>query len=160
MPSFDFSLVKKESNKRKTSNNINKYDVVEKNVIGVVHIDINANYYVKINDRYYNINSECYSCKGKNMIYAQGYDDKRRICIIHSPGEYTECNHNLYLPFAPGCIVSGDIIINHPLTAKIFNIKKVWIDFNNDDAHEALAFYKEHYKEINAIILKRRFNET
>lgn len=42
MPSFDFSLVKKESNKRKTSNNINKYDVVEKNVIGVVHIDINA----------------------------------------------------------------------------------------------------------------------
>lgn len=160
MPSFDFSLVRKETNKRKTSNNTNKYEVIEKNILGVICIDINANYYVKVDNKCYNINSECYSCKGKNIIYAQGVNDKRRICIIRNSGEYLECNHNLYLPFAPGCIVSGDIIINHPLTAKIFNIKKIWIDLDNDVAHEALAFYKEHYKEINAIILKRRFNET
>ncbi len=154
MPSFDFSLVKKESNNRKTSNNINKYEVVEKNVMGVVHIDINANYYVKINNRYYNINSECYSCKGKNMIYAQGYDDKHRVCIIRSPGEYTECNHNLYLPFAPGCIVSGDIIKQNG--TKVFLIKKVWTDLLDNDSHEALNFYREHYKEINQIIKKKR----
>lgn len=160
MPSFNFSVVNKESNKRKTYNNTKKYEVVEKDLVGVVWIDINANYYIKVNNKFYNINSECYSCKGKTMIYAQGYDDKNRICIIRSPEKCIECNHNLYLPFAPGCIVSGDIIINNPLTAKIFNIKEVWIDINNDDAHEALAFYKEHYKEINAIILKRRFNET
>ena len=160
MPSFNFSIVKNESNKRKTYNNTKKYEVVKKDVIGVVWIDINANYYIKVNNKFYNINSECYSCKGKDMIYAQGYDDKNRICIIRNPEKCTECNHNLYLPFAPGCIVSGDIIINNPLTDKIFNIKKVWIDINNDDAHEALAFYKEHYKEINAIILKRRFDET
>lgn len=160
MPSFNFSIVKNESNKRKTYNNTKKYEVVKKDVVGVVWIDINANYYIKVNNKFYNINSECYSCKGKDMIYAQGYDDKNRICIIRSPEKCIECNHNLYLPFAPGCIVSGDIIINNPLTAKIFNIKEVWIDINNDDAHEALAFYKEHYKEINAIILKRRFDET
>lgn len=160
MPSFDFSLVKKEVNKRKTSNNTNKYEVVEKNVVGIVWIDINANYYIKIGNKFYNINADCYSCKGRDIVYAQGFDDKRRVCIIRNPGEYIECNHNLYLPFAPGCIVSGDIIINHPLTSKIFNIKKIWIELNNNDAHEALAFYKEHYKEINAIILKRKLNET
>lgn len=160
MPSFDFSLVKKESNKRKTSNNIKKYEVVEKDVVGIVWIDINANYYVKINDKRYNIDTECYSCKGKDKVYAQGIDDKRRICIIRNIDEYVECNPNLYLPFAPGCIVSGNIIINRFSNSKVFYIKKTWINLDNDDAHEALAFYKEHYKEINAIILKRRFNET
>lgn len=160
MPYFDFSLVKKKSDKRKTSNNTNRYEVVKKNVIGVVHIDINADYYVKINNKLYDINSECYSCKGKNIVYVQGCDDKNRICIIRNPGEYIECNHNLYLPFAVGSIVSGDIIINRQLITEIFNIKKIWTDFNNDDAHKALAFYREHYKEINEIILKRRFNET
>lgn len=160
MPSFDFSLVKKESNKRKTSNNIKKYEVVEKDVVGIVWIDINANYYVKINDKHHNIDTECYSCKGKDKVYAQGIDDKRRICIIRNIDEYVKCNPNLYLPFAPGCIVSGNIIINRFSNSKVFYIKKTWINLDNDDAHEALAFYKEHYKEINAIILKRRFNET
>lgn len=160
MPSFDFSVVKKESNKRKTSNNIKKYEVVEKDVVGIVWIDINANYYVKINDKHYNIDTECYSCKGKDKVYAQGIDNKQRICIIRNIDEYVECNPNLYLPFASGCIVSGNIIINRFSNSKVFYIKKTWTNFDNDDAHEALSFYKEHYKEINAIILKRRFNGT
>ena len=40
----------------------------------------------------------------RDRVYAQGIDDKRRICIIRNVDEYVECNSNLYLPFAPGCI--------------------------------------------------------
>ena len=160
MPSFNFSFTQKKVSKRKTSNDNDKYEVVEKNIIGVVFIDINANYYVKVNSSHYNIDNDCYSCKGEDRVYVQGYDDKHRVCIIRNVDEYFECNPNLYLPFAPGCVVSGNIVINRYSKAKVFYIKKVWIDLDNDDSHEALLFYKEHYKEINAIIVKRRCNGT
>lgn len=152
MPSFDFSFINKKTSKRKTSNN----GVLLRNVVGVVFIDIDANYYINVDDKHYNIDKECYSCKGKSRVYAQGINAKHRICYIRNIDKCFECDPNFYLPFAPGIVVSGDIISN--MNNKVFYIKKFLFDITNSKSIEALSFYRNHHVEINAIILKRRIN--
>lgn len=159
MPTFNFSLPKKETKARKTSHNTNKYEVVAKNIKGVIWIDEFANYTVKVSDEYrYEIYPACYSCKGVNRIYGQFLDDNRRICIIRNVDEYTECNPYCYLPFAPGCVVTGDIVVNN--YTKQFKIKSCNVELDNDDAHAALVFYRQNYNTISSALEKRRLNES
>lgn len=159
MPYFDFSLPKKKTKERKTSNHISRREVIEKNIIGVVWIDKNAKFTVKIDGKFvYDVHSNSYSCKGKNKIYARKLDENRRVCVIRNVGDYSECNHNCYLPFAPGCIVSGDIVING--FNKQFLIKKSWIELDNDDAHAALVYYRKNYNSICSVLENNKLNES
>lgn len=159
MPTFDFSLPKKETKARKTSNNIKRTKVVEENIIGIVWIDINANFTVKVNNSIdYKIHADCYSCKGKDRIYTRELDNNRRCCIIRSINDYGECNPNYYLPFAPGCVVSGDIVIIGFI--KYFYIKKCWVELYNNNAHDALAYYRENYDTILSVIENNKINGT
>lgn len=159
MPTFDFSLPKKKTKERKTSHNTNKYEVVTKNIIGVVWIDEFSNYTVKVSDAYrYEIHPDCYSCKGKDRIYLRKLDDNRRICIIRNADAYSDCNRNCYLPFAPGCIVSGDIVVKG--FTKQFYIRKCWIELDNDDAHAALVYYRKNYNTIQSVLENSKLNES
>lgn len=155
MPSFNFSLVQKEK-KRKTSNYIRQSEIIEKNVTGVVWINSLAEYNIHIDDvTFFSISKDSYSCKGKKLIYRQGLDYKGRICLVRNPDDIlNDCDNTHYLPFAPGCCVLGDIIKQNGL--KVFVIKKVWTDLLDIDAHKALDFYREHYKQINQIIKESR----
>lgn len=155
MPSFNFSLVQKEK-KRKTSNYIRQSEIIEKNVTGVVWINSLAEYSVHTDSvTFYFIHKDSYSCKGKKLIYRQGLDYKGRTCIVRNPDDIlNDCDNSHYLPFAPGCCVSGDIVKQNGI--KVFLIKKVWTDLLDNDSHEALNFYRERYKEINQIIKKKR----
>lgn len=148
MPTFNFSLPKKKDKERKASNNSIKHEVIERDIIGVIWIDCNANYFVHINGNKYTIKRECYSCKGKRAVYRQGQYDRNRVCYIRHSDNYAECNPLHWLPFAPGCMVKGNII-RHSLTkAKLFVIKNCYVDYDNNDAHAAIEYYREHYAEI------------
>lgn len=146
MPYFDFFLPKKKE-KRKTSKNTVRSKVLEKNVQGVVWIDDKGELTIKvIPDKRYKIHLDSYSCKGKRNIYTRRLENRRVVCIIRNIGEYFECNHNIFLPFAVGSIVSGDIVqigFNQQ-----FVINKCWSDLNNEDSHSALEYYRDNYDTI------------
>lgn len=157
MPTFNFSLPKKETKGRKASNHSNRFEVIEKNIVGIVWINKSAVYTVKVdNNINYEIHPKCYCCKGKDRVYACKLDDRRRVCIIRNVNDYKECNHNHYLPFAPGCVVSGDIVINGFI--KQFYIKKCWIELENDNAHNALMYYRQNYDTICSAFENNKLN--
>lgn len=158
MPTFDFSISKKKTKNRKTSKNTKQYEVIKKGITGVVWIDKNSNYVVKLdNNHRYNIHPDCYSCKDKEKIYSRKLDNNRRVCIIRNSNEYYNCNINCYLPFAPGCIVIGNIVAIG--FATYFYINKCYVDFNNDDSHDALMYYRQNYNEIINNIRNNKLNE-
>lgn len=146
MPYFDFSLPKKKE-KRKTAKNTLWSKILEKNVQGVVWIDDKGELTIKVvPDKRYKIHLDSYSCKGKRNIYARKLENRRVVCIIRNVEECFECNHNIFLPFAVGSIVSGDIVqigFNQQ-----FIINKCWSDLNNEDAHLALEYYRNNYDTI------------
>lgn len=146
MPYFDFSLPKKKE-KRKTSKNTLRSKILEKNVQGVVWIDDKGELTIKVvPDKRYKIHLDSYSCKGKRNIYARRLENRRVVCIIRNVEEYFECNHDVFLPFAVGSIVSGNIVqigFNQQ-----FVINKCWSDLNNEDAHSALEYYRDNYDTI------------
>ena len=159
MPYFDFSLLKKKAKERNISNRVKRFEVIEKNINGIVWCDEFANFTVRVCKSFiYDIHPDCYSCKGKNKVYARKLDDNRRCCIIRNIDEYIECNSNCYLPFAAGCVVSGDIVING--FAKQFYIRKCWVELDNDDAHAALVYYRKNYNAIMSIIENKKLNES
>lgn len=160
MPAINFSLKPSKKKERKTIKSGNRTQVIEKNVTGVVCINIDAVYYVKIGDSQYPIHKDCYSCKGKQYIYRQGEYDKSRVVYIRTVDNCYESIPNFWLPFNVGCVVTGDIVFNHDAYVKQFVIKQCWIEWHNDEATEAINFYKEHLNVINDIIRKRRINET
>lgn len=160
MPSFDFSLPKNKIQKRKTYKDYNRNEILLKNVKGIVWINSNAEYSVSIeNDGKYPICKDCYSCKGHETIYRRGVPFKERYIYIREYGKYTEQNPNHYLPFAPGCIVIGNLILNS-FNNKVFVIKKCYIELDNEESHKAVEFYKNHINEINNIIKIQLFNES
>lgn len=146
MPYFDFSLPKKKE-KRKTAKNTLRSKILEKNVQGVVWIDDKGELTIKVvPDKRYKIHLDSYSCKGKRNIYARRLENRRVVCIIRNVEEYFECNHDIFLPFAVGSIVSGNIVqigFNQQ-----FVINKCWSDLNNEDAHLALEYYRNNYDTI------------
>ena len=159
MPSFDFSLPKKKVSQRNTSKNNNLNKIIKKNVTGVIWINSDAEYTVSINEGgvsfKYPIHYDCYSCKGHARIYRRGVPFKDRYVYIRSAGEYGEQNLNSYLPFAPGCVVLGDLVKTPINVSPLFIIKDCWTELNNEESHDALMFYKEHIDEINEIIRKQ-----
>lgn len=160
MPSFNFSLPKKKISERKTSKTNNKNEIIRKNIKGVVWINRNAEYNVTINENgiqfEYPIHYSCYSCKGHACIYRRGVPFEDRYIYIRNISEYNEQNPNHYLPFAPGCIVLGDIIKTPFNISPLFIIKNCWIELHNEESHAAVMFYKEHIDEINEIIRKQQ----
>lgn len=158
MPYFDFSLPKKKE-KRKTSKNTLRSKILEKNVTGVVWINIKGEFNVKIlPDKYYPIHTDSYSCKGKRNIYTRRLENRRVVCIIRNIGECLECDTDIFVPFAVGSIVSGNIVqIGFD---KQFVINKCWTDLNNDDAHFALEYYRDNYDTIITALENKTLNAT
>lgn len=155
MPSFDFSISpKKESKKKAIKNNVG-FKVILSNATGVVWIDNKANYSVSIDNVHVSIHKDCYSCKGQLKVYRQGTNSKGRVCYIRCLDDCKALDTNYWLPFAPGCIVIGDLYSNEFTFKKYFIIKKCFIDLSNQEAHDAMQYYREHLIEINNIINNR-----
>lgn len=153
MPTFNFSVVnvaKKEVPQKVKSNDV--YKVIQKKVVGIVHIDIDANYYVVVDNKKYPIAAQCYNCKDKYKLYRQGEYDYSRVVWIRAI-DFNSMNTNYWLPFFVGCVVTGNIV--HSNNFDKFVITNV-TDEITDKTHEAMVFYREHLKEINDKIRELR----
>lgn len=151
MPSFSFTPVVKKGveNKPKTSNNIRV------DVRGIVVIDLNGIYTVKVDNDNYPISSKNFSCKGKMVVYSQTLTKlSGRLVYIRTEDNAVELPKNAYLPFCVGALVSGNIIVGN-----IFDIKKVAIDNKNPDAIEAMRFYRNNYEIIQENRLKHYYEQ-
>lgn len=156
MPTFDFTPIKKKSGERKGSNGNSKYEVLLKDIKGVVFIDINANYFVKVNNTSYNIITENYNCGGVANVYLQQLDNNlQRVLYIRHEEYKPNLDTQHYLPFTAGCCVTGHIVKNKLNNVSQFNIKKVYIDYNDTEAQKAIKFYRENYIEISKIRRER-----
>lgn len=150
MPSFSFDLKivghkKKPAtigrkgfdfNNRKTT--IDK--VVESGCEGTVVIREDGTYRVKYKDKLYSICQECYDTKGKKVIYAKFLDKyNHRIKIIRDIGFRTKWSNDHYLPFAPGLVVKGKLILssNHIILFYIVSV------YNLGSVQEVKDAYKE-----------------
>lgn len=155
MPIFNLSIIKKKKSINKRSN---RYTIDIKNVIGVVHIDVRANYYIVYNDTKYDITDKSYSCKGKQIVYPLIHVEANRLVYIRNISDLCELNPLYYLPFNVGCIVKGDIIVNNDTKEQLFDIKKCYTERNNYECIKAINFYKEHKDEIYNSIKQKRID--
>lgn len=142
MPSFSFSIVKKKYKTKHESN------IIISNVKGVVFINIEGKYTVKILNEYYPIHHSNYTCKGKPIVYSQKLTDlSQRLIYVRTEDDAVELPHHAYLPFTVGCIVLGNVIKGIG-NSHIFYIKRVSIDPNNEESKIAMKFYKDNYEVI------------
>lgn len=155
MPSFNFVAIKKKDKAKAKSS---KNEIITRKVSGVVFINLNGDYYVKVANEDYNITPESYSVKGKQIIYRRGYDLPTNLVYVRTLDNLIELNPLFWTPFGAGCIVYGDTIVNKLINSKTFVVKKIEVDYSDEIAHEARLFYKEHYKEINDNIKKKWVN--
>lgn len=152
MPSFSFSVSKKSEYHHPR---VAKPKAFDKNVQGVVGIDLEANYYVRFNDKHYNIAKKSYSCKGYVKVYRQAYPHSIRCVRNRLIEDLGELDNRFWLPFAPGNIVKGNIIMEG--IDKVFEITDIDTDQFNNIAQEEFAFYRKHKQEIDDIIRRKQF---
>lgn len=152
---FDFSKPNKVVTRAKREPNPNKETIILKDVIGVVCITLDFTYFVEIGKDRYIIAPESNVCKGVTTVYEQRLTKNRKTKHIRLDQGRNECNHNHYLPYAAGCCVKGNVIKNE-LTGNLkFKIKKVFVDYDNEDAVRALNWYRKNYDLIYAVRQER-----
>lgn len=160
MPTFNFSLAPTKKKERQTTKSDGRFEVVERNLIGVVFITLTADYEVQVAGNRYDIKEECYTCKGYARIYTHSHNLKERICYIRNQDDLGNRNILHWLPFIEGCSVKGNIIRDKVLNKKVFLIKEIYEDYSNPVAHAARQFYRENAKKIFNAIIDKRINAT
>lgn len=166
MPIFNFSTIQKtkvKSDKREKRNvTLNRMDksykkVIKHDIKGIVNINIDGDYFVKDSDmNIYNINLDNFRCKGHEFVYLQDLSKFPKGLIV---GRLIENRQNLcedlYLPFAPGCVVEGNIISTNNSFDKVFDIKRIYRVFDNEQAHIARDFWVKNFDKIKENKLKK-----
>lgn len=146
MPYFDFTVTKKQTNTNHKK--AKQYTIIKRDIYGVVHIAITGMLFVNINNTVVPILKDCYNTVGKDKIFSLKLNkDSKRLCIVRNKNERLNYTNENYLPFAPGCIVYGNLLLN-PYGTTLFNIKKVIIEYDNEESKIALNYWKTNYEEI------------
>lgn len=155
MSGFKFNFGKFGKPKINKSGNLPRREIIQKNVIAVIGIDLNGQYYADLNGTNYNLTIESYEVKGKNVYYSRKLQNDKTLMII-SLKKLNHNNNNVYLPFTVGSIVKGNTY--KILGIERFNISKILelkdVPENNINYYRNLSikykkFYKEHQKEID-----------
>lgn len=157
MPYFDFTIVSSHNKTKRNYKIRTKNTIIESNVIGYVTIDLDANYYVVYNDKSYKINPINYSCKGFITIYNRFLDENNHRIRIIRVNDSVKAHHP-YLPFAPGCVVKGNITVLNDLAEIVFDIKKCYIDKEDATANYYLKHFKDNYNIIKDKIKQKLMN--
>lgn len=146
MATFSFAIAKKKSNSNKTQ--AKQYTTLRKGMVGIVSINLEGNFYISINNSAVPILKECYDTKGKSKIFSRKLDqNSKRLCIVRNKKECSHINKEDYLPFAPGCIAEGNILLN-PYGKLVFDIKHIKLEYENIEAKSAFLYWKHNYNEI------------
>ena len=155
MPYFDFSLPKKATKKRNKNPLSNQ--IIEKDVAGVVWVNRDATYCVKVLGKVYQFTNESFSCKDRRFVF-HTFKDKNRYYLVRGIEDKRELDTRYWRPFAAGCIVSGNLIFID--NQELFDVKKIFIDLTDAESHEALEYYRHNYDEIKANFLNFINNGT
>lgn len=153
MPVFNFSSIKQTKERKRISSDI---EIIEHNIEGIVCIRLDGKFYINYNKELYKIYPECYNCKDKGTIYSLQINNNRRLQYIRSENKQ-ELSHKVFLPFAPGCVIKGNLIKDK--NNIYVKIKKVFIDNDIDLAKHEWQFYKINYEQIMQERLKDDFIE-
>lgn len=99
--------------------------IIKDNAEGIIRVRQDGAYFVFCDDKIYNINPDCYKCKGKKEVYLKKLDEHgHRIKIIRDIDHRIEMDNRFYLPFAPGLVCKGKVIqIRNEI---VFHISKVY----------------------------------
>lgn len=152
---ISFSFNYKDKTKTRKITNYDRYEIVEQELEGIVFIDINGNYSIKVNSITFPIKPECYNISKKKNIYHRLYNGRLLYTRYDTKKELNKC---WWIPFAPGCSVIGNIVKNR-LDKKFFDIKKIWTDIHNEIAIQAYKFYINNIEEINNNVRIKITNE-
>ena len=126
-----------------------KYLIVKKDVRGVVWITIDGSYKVVVGDDVYDIFHRNYNCgKKKSLYYEQLIENRLVRYIRHLPNKDNVISG--YLPFGVGCSVIGTIVSRQRDRHIFFNIRKVFIDRDSQEAINAINYYRENMDKINS----------
>lgn len=147
MVTFSFNIT--HNNKENNSNKQrNLFTIIKKHIIGIVHINIDGCYYINVNNETIPIFYKCYTNIKQNKLYSRELLDNKRLCVIKNKKSLSTFKTNKYLPFAPGCIVEGNIIKDNKTNTLFFDIKKIKTEYENKEAKEAFLFWKNNYDKI------------
>lgn len=161
MPIFDFTAFNHKKQSKTSYKPKSDFTIVERNVIAVAIITPDANYLaVNLNTgEAFNITSKSYKLK-TNICYSQQLVDNKRIKAIKIDDICSWDNPHLYLPFAPGVGLYGNIIKSNLNNSLWFDLKKsVSLPKENELSKKAFLFYREHYEEIY-VKLKEKYGES
>lgn len=141
MATFSFSPIK--LNKEPKHSTV-KNEILEHDVEGYIGIKLNGEFYVLYNNKEYLIKQENHDCKNIKNVYILKIEKNNRIYIARNENLQSLSKH--FKPFAPGCIVKGNIIkINNKET---FNIKHVYTDKFDTVSKKLFNYWKNNYNEI------------
>lgn len=148
---FNFSSFGKPKVK-KTSCDRNR-KLVERNIMGVIGINLDAAYYVQVGEIQYSLTLESYDLKGKNVYYCKELQNNKILEVISLTKQ--KRNQRKYLPFGVGCVVKGNIY--NIFGKHRFNITKVieFKELSQEDynkfisiSHNCKEFFRNNYEEI------------
>lgn len=167
--SFNFNLV--PVTRKRSNSNSNRVSTSVKRLLGVIWIDKEAKYYVKIHNvdgsyKDYELSKDSLTCKGREIVWQIDNKTTRFIQLIRNIAIANELTYH-WKPFKPGTVVKG--YINSLGLFEILKVEYNYVykyseddkedkDENKEikknsivtinDIYEAQEFYRTHVKEI------------
>lgn len=160
---FDFSAVPKKNKSHSKPVKINIYQTIRKNVYCVASIDLNGNYYaidIETNEKYI-ISSKSYSIKTK-VYYGQQLINGKRLQVIELKQQDLSNRGALYLPFAPGVGLLGNLVQNKSLNNFImFDLIRTFdMPKDNELACNEFLYFRNNYETIRENIMNKYANSS
>lgn len=155
---FDFSIVPKKNKSHSNKIKTNIYTTIKKNVYCVAGINLNGTYYaidIQTNEKYA-ISSRSYSIK-TNVYYSQELINGKRLHITELKKRDTSKRPMIYLPFAPGVGLLGNLVKNNFIENNImFDLIKTFdMPKDNEIACNEFFNFKNNYEEIRKNIVNK-----
>lgn len=155
---FDFSIVPKKNRAKSNRVKTNIYTIIKKNIYCVAGIDLDGTYYaidIETNEKYI-ISSRSYSIK-TNVYYSQELINGKRLHIIELKKRNVNNRPMIYLPFAPGVGLLGNLVKNTVIGNNImFDLIKTFdMPKNNEIACNEFFNFKNNYEEIRKNIINK-----
>ncbi len=154
---FDFSVPVKKQKNHTQKVKLKLYTNVIKNVYCVAIIDINGIYKaLDINNgKEYIITSRSYNVK-TTQYYSQQLIDNKRIQVISLNAINAFTAPWLYLPFAPGVGMLGNLVKSEINETLMFDLNKTFkMPKDNELARNAFLYFRDNYNVIYNNILNR-----
>ena len=153
MSTFKFNFSAFGKPKIKNSRNGNGKKLIERNILGIIFVNIEGDYYVVTDIGNFPLTIESYEVKGKNVFFTMELFNGKFQEIIQL--KKADRNYKKYLPFCVGSIVKGNIYeifktnrFNISRILELSDIDSALIEKYKATIHLAKDFFRNNYEEI------------